>query len=58
MLKILFTEEEEIEFSAIGTGSSGEMINYHFILEFFLPVKREVGKLDKVILYLKTFTFL
>ena len=37
-------EEEEIEFSAIGTGSSGERINYHFVLEFFLPIQKDSGK--------------
>ena len=39
-----FLEEEEIEFSAIGTGSAGEKINYHFLVEFFLPIKKDSGR--------------
>ena len=43
----IFVEEEEIEFSAIGTGSSGEKINYHFLIEFFLPIKKDSGRLHE-----------
>jgi len=39
-------EEEEIEFSAIGTGSAGEKINYHFLVEFFLPIKKDSGNIE------------
>ena len=39
----LILEEEEIEFAAVGTGSQGEGVNYHFVLEFFLPVKKDSG---------------
>ena len=48
-------EEEEIEFSAIGTGSSGERINYHFVLEFFLPIQKDSGKGKKILLYTRKF---
>ncbi len=36
-------EEEEVEFSAVGTGGQGRAdTRYHFVVEFFLPVdKRE-----------------
>ncbi|XP_023336938.1 very-long-chain (3R)-3-hydroxyacyl-CoA dehydratase [Eurytemora carolleeae] len=39
-------EEEEIEFAAVGTGSQGEGVNYHFVLEFFLPVQKDSGSLE------------
>ncbi len=31
-------DEEEVEFSALGVGGQGKQANYHFIVEFFLPV--------------------
>jgi len=39
-------EEDEIEFSGVGSGSSGARINYHFVLEFFLPIKKDSGNIE------------
>lgn len=36
-------EEEEVEFGALGSGSQGEKVNYHFLLEFFLPINKDTG---------------
>jgi len=39
-------EEEEVEFTAMGRGSQGNQVKYHFVLEFFLPVKRNASLIE------------